>query len=44
VCLYSFDAQNVQELSFAKNERLDILDHPVDVSDLNLQKQKDLWT
>lgn len=33
VCLYSFDAQNSQELSFAKNERLEILEHPVDDPD-----------
>lgn len=31
LCLYSFDAQNPQELSFSKHERLDILEHPADV-------------
>uniref|UniRef100_A0A914HMH7 Uncharacterized protein n=1 Tax=Globodera rostochiensis TaxID=31243 RepID=A0A914HMH7_GLORO len=30
LCLYSFEAQNPQELSFTKHERLDILEHPVD--------------
>ncbi|KAL3106915.1 hypothetical protein niasHT_010830 [Heterodera trifolii] len=30
LCLYSFEAQNPQELSFVKHERLDILEHPVD--------------
>ncbi|KAI6243942.1 hypothetical protein M3Y99_00061600 [Aphelenchoides fujianensis] len=28
VALYSFDAQNSEELSFRKGERLDIIDHP----------------
>lgn len=28
VALYTFDAQSVEELSFKKGERLDILDHP----------------
>uniref|UniRef100_A0A183CEE9 Cytoplasmic protein NCK1 n=1 Tax=Globodera pallida TaxID=36090 RepID=A0A183CEE9_GLOPA len=28
LCLYSFEAQNPQELSFTKHERLDILEHP----------------
>ncbi|KAF7626013.1 hypothetical protein Mgra_00009817 [Meloidogyne graminicola] len=33
ICLYSFDAQSSQELSFSKNERLDILEHPIDDPD-----------
>lgn len=28
VALYNFDAQNVEELSFKKGEKLDIIDHP----------------
>jgi hypothetical protein len=28
VALYSFDAQNPEELTFAKGEKLDIVDHP----------------
>ncbi|KAL7074748.1 hypothetical protein ACQ4LE_006110 [Meloidogyne hapla] len=33
ICLYSFEAQSSQELSFSKNERLDILEHPIDDPD-----------